>query len=103
MKDKDLLSSDEKRLARASLLKTGSYKLAFEGLEFLAKEELRPLRLQLELMKPEYHLQQQGVRSTIVAPMAQLVTELTTRHLEYSTKRRGNSPHGAPVRNQRSC
>ncbi len=66
MNDKDLLSSDEKRRARASLLKTGSYKLAFEDLEFLAKEELRPLRLQLELMKPEYHLQQQGVRSTIV-------------------------------------
>lgn len=66
MKDKDFQSFDEKRRARASLLKTGSYKLAFEDLDFLAKEELRPLRLQLELMKPEYHLQQQGVRSTIV-------------------------------------
>jgi len=66
MNNKDLLSSDEKRSELAAPPETGSYKLAFEDQEFLAKEELRPLRLQLELMKPEYHLQQEGVQSTIV-------------------------------------
>jgi uncharacterized protein (TIGR00730 family) len=43
-----------------------SYRLASEDLDFLAKDELRPVRLQLELMKPEYYLQKEGVASTVV-------------------------------------
>jgi uncharacterized protein (TIGR00730 family) len=43
-----------------------SYRLASEDLEFLAKDKLRPLRLQLELMKPEYYLQKEGIESTVV-------------------------------------
>lgn len=43
-----------------------AYRLASEDLEFLAKDDLRPLRLQLELLKPEWYLRQQDVRSTIV-------------------------------------
>jgi hypothetical protein len=40
-------------------------RLASEDLEFLAKDDLRPLRLQLELLKPEWYLRQEDVRSTI--------------------------------------
>jgi uncharacterized protein (TIGR00730 family) len=40
--------------------------LAFEDLEFLKREELRPVRLMLELMKPEMLQREAGVRSTIV-------------------------------------
>lgn len=43
-----------------------AYRLASEDLEFLAKDDLRPLRLQLELLKPEWYLRKQDVRSTIV-------------------------------------
>ncbi len=43
-----------------------AYRLASEDLEFLAKDDLRPLRLQLELLKPEWYLRQEEVRSTIV-------------------------------------
>jgi len=43
-----------------------AYRLASEDLEFLAKDDLRPLRLQLELLKPEWYLRQEDVRSTIV-------------------------------------
>jgi len=42
-----------------------SYRLAFADNEFLLRDELRPVRLQLELLKPEMLLQEQGVQSTI--------------------------------------
>lgn len=43
-----------------------SYQLAFEDVDFLAKDDLRPLRLQLELLKPEWYLREARVRSTVV-------------------------------------
>ncbi len=43
-----------------------SYRLAFDDKEFLCREELRPVRLQLELLKPEMLLDENGVVSTIV-------------------------------------
>jgi uncharacterized protein (TIGR00730 family) len=43
-----------------------SYTLAFQDTEFLLREELRPVRFQLELLKPEMLLDEAGVASTIV-------------------------------------
>ncbi len=43
-----------------------SYRLAYLDTEFLRSEDLRPLRLQLELLKPEMMLDQAGIKSTIV-------------------------------------
>ncbi|MEZ5801196.1 MAG: LOG family protein [Nitratireductor sp.] len=43
-----------------------AYRLAFDDKEFLCREELRPVRLQLELLKTEMILQERGVRSTVV-------------------------------------
>ncbi len=43
-----------------------SYRLAFTDIDFLLREELRPVRLQLELLKPELELTRQGIESTIV-------------------------------------
>jgi uncharacterized protein (TIGR00730 family) len=43
-----------------------SYRLAFNDTEFLLREELRPVRLQLELLKPELIQQQHRIESTIV-------------------------------------
>lgn len=43
-----------------------SYKLAFQDTEFLLREELRPVRFQLELLKPEMLLDEAGVASTMV-------------------------------------
>jgi len=45
---------------------SAAYRLASEDLEFLSMDDLRPLRLQLELLKPEWYLRQEEVRSTIV-------------------------------------
>lgn len=43
-----------------------SYPLAFADDEFLCRDDLRPVRLQLELLKPELMMNEAGVESTIV-------------------------------------
>lgn len=43
-----------------------SYRLAFADEDFLCRDELRPVRLQLELLKPELLLEEHGIESTIV-------------------------------------
>jgi uncharacterized protein (TIGR00730 family) len=43
-----------------------SYQLAFTDADFLLREELRPVRMQLELLKPELVQDEQGVEATIV-------------------------------------
>ena len=43
-----------------------AYRLAFTDTEFLLRDELRPVRMQLELLKPELVQTEQGIESTIV-------------------------------------
>ena len=43
-----------------------SYRLAFRDTDFLLRDELRPVRFQLELMKPEMLLEEAGIGSTLV-------------------------------------
>jgi len=43
-----------------------AYRLAFTDTAFLLREELRPVRMQLELLKPELVQQEMGIESTIV-------------------------------------
>ena len=43
-----------------------AYRLAFDDSEFLLREELRPVRMQLELLKPELEQAEQGIESTVV-------------------------------------
>lgn len=43
-----------------------SYKLAYQDEDFLLRDELRPVRLQLELLKPEIVQSERSIESTIV-------------------------------------
>ncbi|CAA9501764.1 MAG: hypothetical protein AVDCRST_MAG91-1093 [uncultured Sphingomonadaceae bacterium] len=43
-----------------------AYRLAFQDAEFLLREDLRPVRFQLELLKPELLLDEAGIGSTFV-------------------------------------
>ena len=43
-----------------------AYKLAFQDAEFLLREDLRPVRFQLELLKPELLLAEANIGSTFV-------------------------------------
>ncbi|MCF6198560.1 MAG: LOG family protein [Hyphomicrobiaceae bacterium] len=48
------------------LLDSPSYRLATNDPDFLEHDDLRAVRLQLEYQKPEWTLQQQNVRSTVI-------------------------------------
>ncbi len=43
-----------------------AYRLAFADPDFLCRDELRPVRLQLELLKPEMLMEEYGIESTVV-------------------------------------
>lgn len=79
------MTEDEKRLTRGRFYKaeqeasfaearahttpqteSPSYRLAFTDSDFLLREELRPVRFQLELLKPEMLLEEAGIGSTLV-------------------------------------
>ena len=45
---------------------TPTYRLAFQDLDFLLREDLRPVRFQLELLKPELVLDEAKIASTFV-------------------------------------
>jgi uncharacterized protein (TIGR00730 family) len=45
---------------------SSAYKLAFQDSEFLLREDLRPVRFQLELLKPELFLSEANIGSTFV-------------------------------------
>ena len=45
---------------------SAAYKLAFQDAEFLLREDLRPIRFQLELLKPELFLNEAKIASTMV-------------------------------------
>jgi uncharacterized protein (TIGR00730 family) len=48
------------------ILSSPSYRMVEEDSEFLLRGELRPVRVQLELLKPEIFLEEQNIKSTIV-------------------------------------
>ena len=43
-----------------------SYEVAYKDLEFIASDDLRPTRLQLELLKPEKMMEAAGINSSVV-------------------------------------
>ena len=49
-----------------ALRRSKAYRKAYTDPEFLSRPELRPVRLQLELLKPEMTLTEHGVKSTVV-------------------------------------
>lgn len=49
-----------------AIMHSAAYRLAQDDAAFLNSDDLRPLRLQLELLKPEHDLREQGIASTVV-------------------------------------
>ena len=60
-----------------AILTSPSYRLVEEDTEFLARDELRPVRMQLELLKPEIFFSEQNIRSTIVVFGGTQIVELS--------------------------
>ena len=58
--------TDEPAANLPKILQSPSYRVAYKDVDFLARPELRPARMELELLKPELYFQQHNIRSTIV-------------------------------------
>lgn len=59
--------SDEATKARLKkIMDDPSYRLAYLDPDYIRRQDLRPLRLELELLKPEMLLEEKGIHSTIV-------------------------------------
>ncbi len=54
------------RIPRTPQTEAPAYRLAFADGDFLTREDLRPVRLQLELLKPELILQEHEIASTVI-------------------------------------
>jgi uncharacterized protein (TIGR00730 family) len=55
-----------RKVADTAQTRAEAYRLAFTDDEFMVRRELRPVRLQLELLKPDLFLEEMGIDSTIV-------------------------------------
>ena len=53
-------------LRETAQTQSAAYRLAFDDPDFLCRDELRPVRLQLELLKPELLQSEAGIESTVV-------------------------------------
>lgn len=58
--------TDESKRREEAIVHGEAYRLAQEDVAFLASNELRGVRLQLELLKPEISLHEHAIRSTVV-------------------------------------
>jgi uncharacterized protein (TIGR00730 family) len=65
-KAKQEVSFAEGRATDTPQTRDPAYRLAFRDTDFLLRDELRPVRFQLELLKPEMLLEEAGIGSTLV-------------------------------------
>ena len=82
------------------ILESPSYRLAELDTEFLQRKQLRPVRLQLELLKPELALTAQKVESTIVVFGGTKVVERAEaeRRLDEAKQKCGRNPDSSESR-----
>ena len=71
-----------------------SYRLAFQDLDFLLRDELRPVRLQLELLKPELILQEKEIESTVVVFGSARIPDPETAPANLEAARSARAPAG---------
>jgi uncharacterized protein (TIGR00730 family) len=57
---------DARKIPDTAQTRAPAYRLAFADPDFLCRDELRPVRLQLELLKPEMIMSERGITSTVV-------------------------------------
>src|SRR5687767_5126830 len=66
MKKPKSLTPAQKMKLLDKIVNSPTYEKAYHDKEFINMEELRPVRLQLELLKPEMKLAELDVRSTVI-------------------------------------
>ena len=75
-----------------------SYRLAFADDAFLCRDELRPVRLQLELLKPEMLMNEAGIASTVVMFGGARIPDPDAKHTARTETLAGLSKYYAEAR-----
>lgn len=60
------LTPKQLKAMQQQLLDSPSYEVAYKDADFMESEDLRPVRLELELLKPEHYFRKSHIESTIV-------------------------------------
>lgn len=60
----DVVAADQ--VPQTAQTRAPAYRLAFTDTDFMTREELRPVRLQLELLKPQMVMDERGIETTVV-------------------------------------
>jgi len=96
------MTEKQKKLMLARMKSSGTYSKAYEDMDFMNRRELRPVRLQLELLKPELILREHKIHSTIVLfGSARIISpEEAKQNLKASQKRLKRSPKNAALRRE---
>ena len=94
---------DEQQLREVKLqtiLKSPSYRLAYEDIGFLEDPALRPIRMQLEMLKPELAFERLKISSTIVVFGSTRVVEagVAQEQLKRAQAQLAQSPDAAGLR-----
>ena len=63
--DRRRVHEDQQEIAREQV-NSPAYRLAFDDIDFLLREDMRPVRFQLELTKPDLVMREHGVNHAIV-------------------------------------
>ena len=86
--------TDQREENLRKLLASPSYRVAYKDAEFLAGPKLRPMRMELELLKPELTFEEHNIRSTIVVFGSTRVIEpqAAADHLERARARLADTP-----------
>ncbi|MDH5394126.1 MAG: TIGR00730 family Rossman fold protein [Gammaproteobacteria bacterium] len=92
--------SAAKLTANTAQTRSASYRLAYADKEFLLRDELRAVRLQLELLKPDLLQQQNGINSTVVIFGSARVPDKQTseRNLRQISKLANENPSDTELR-----
>ncbi|HBL18648.1 MAG TPA: TIGR00730 family Rossman fold protein [Elusimicrobia bacterium] len=65
MKNKKTTPAGLRKMVQ-QVVESSTYRKAYQDNEFIGREELRPVRMQLEILKPEMVLTESDIRSTVV-------------------------------------
>ncbi|MCX5789505.1 MAG: TIGR00730 family Rossman fold protein [Elusimicrobia bacterium] len=102
------LTPAKRRKLLSAIRSSPTYLRAYQDLNFLAREELRPIRFQLELLKPEMTLLEHNIHSTIVIfgsarVTAPAIAQKLLRTAEAAHKKRKNAETRAALARARTA
>jgi uncharacterized protein (TIGR00730 family) len=78
----------------SKILESASYRVAYQDVDFLLRPEMRAARIELEFLKPELYLRENGIHSTIVVFGSTQIVEQSAaqRRLDHAEKNLAAAP-----------